>query len=149
MQPWVDRHPFGFAVAVLLLGWLSVSLVISYTGGWSSLARTFRYRGTFNGSKWRGQSGRMRGIARYNNCLVIGASPQGLYLGVFFPFRVAHPPLFIPWNEVTFSKSRVFFVNIVRFELGREHRVPFSIHESLANKLRQAAGSKWPIESMG
>ena len=58
----------------------------------------------------------MRGLAHYRNCLVIGANPAGLYLAVFLPFRVAHPPLFIPWNEVTQSKTRIFFINMVRFD---------------------------------
>jgi hypothetical protein len=66
----------------------------------------------------------MRGLAHYRNCLVIGASPTGLYLAVFLPFRLAHPPLFIPWNEVTLSRGRVFFMNMVRFQLARESCAP-------------------------
>jgi len=91
----------------------------------------------------------MRGLGRYRNCLVVGASPTGLYLAVFFPFRVAHPPLFIPWNEVTLSRSRIFLMNMVRFQLGRERPIPLSIRESLASKLKAAAGNAWPIESLG
>jgi hypothetical protein len=149
MQYWVDRHPLAFGLADFLFLWLVVSFVISYTGGWAVLARKFRYRATFNGSKWRGESGSMRGLAHYGSCLVIGAGPEGLYLAVFFPFRIAHPPIFIPWTEVTFSKSRVFFVTMVRFQLGREDPVPLSIRESLANKIREASGNAWPIETMG
>ena len=149
MQSWANQHPVLFVLAVLLFTWLAVSLVVSYTGGWYSLARSFRTDSTFTGMKWRGESGWMRGIGQYHNCLVIGASPEGLFLSVFFPFRIAHPPLLIPWSEVTLSKSRIFFVNIVRFRLGREYSVPFSIRESLAAKLRDAAGAAWPIESIG
>jgi hypothetical protein len=148
MQGWVDRHPLAFGLTDFLFLVFAVSFVISYTGGWASLARSFRYRSKFNGSKWRGESGRMRGIAHYRNCLVIGANAEGLYLAVFFPFRIAHPPLFIPWNEVTFSKIRIFFVPMVRFQLGKEHSVPFSVRESLANKIREAARSAWPVESL-
>jgi hypothetical protein len=86
MQPWVDRHPLAFVLAVFLPIFLSVPFVVSCTGGWSLLARTCRYRGTFNGPKWRGESGRMHGIAHYRNCLVIGASPEGLYVSVFSRF---------------------------------------------------------------
>ena len=148
MQSWVNQYPVAFVLAVLLFTWLAVSLVVSYTGGWYLLARNFRSDSTFKGLKWRGESGWMRGVAHYRNCLVVGASPEDLYLSVFFPFRVAHPPLFIPWNEVALSKSRIFFVNIVRFQLGRRHSIPFSIRESLAGKLKIAAGAAWPIESM-
>jgi hypothetical protein len=120
MQYWVDRHPVAFGLVDFLFLWLVVSFVLSYTGGWASLARKFRCRVAFNGMKWRGESGAMRGLAVYGNCLVLGANPEGIYLAVFFPFRVAHPPIFIPWNEVTLSKSRVFWVTRVRLQLGRE-----------------------------
>lgn len=150
MQPWVDRHPVAFVLATFVLVWLLVSIVISYTGGWLSLARNFRsHASSFTGSKWRGESGMMRGLAHYRNCLVLGANPAGLYLAVLLPFRVAHPPLFIPWNEVTQSKTRIFFINMVRLQLGREHPIPLSIRESLAAKLKAAAGNAWPIETLG
>jgi hypothetical protein len=152
MQPWILRHPLAFVVAdflLILLIWLLVSFVVSYIGGWFSLARKFRSQAPFTGSKWGGESGMMRGLAHYRNCLVIGASPTGLYLAVFFLFRVAHPPLLIPWNEVTLSRGRKFFMNMVRFQLGREHPIPLSIRESLAGKLKAAAGNAWPIESSG
>ena len=149
MQYWIDRHPLAFGLADFLFLWLVVSILLSYTGGWATLARKFRYRPTFNGSRWRGESGYMRGIAHYRNCLVIGANPEGLYLSVFFPFRLAHPPMLIPWSEVTFSKSRVFFVTMVRLQLGREHPVPLSIRESLAKRIREASGNAWPVETMG
>jgi hypothetical protein len=149
MQGWVDQHPLAFGIADFLFLWVVVSFVISYTGGWAALAGKFRYRGKFNGPKWRGQSGKMRGLARYRNCLVVGGNPEGLYLAVFFPFRMAHPPMFIPWNEVTLTKSRVWFVPMVRFQLGRELSVPFWIRESLANRIRKVAGDAWPVESIG
>jgi len=149
MQYWADRHPLVFGLADFLFLWLVVSFVISYIGGWAALAHKFRYRATFNGSKWRGESGSMRALAHYSRCLVIGASPEGLYLAMFFPFRIAHPPMLIPWTEVTFSKSRLFFINIVRFQLGRERPVSLSIRESLANRIREASGKAWPIETLG
>jgi hypothetical protein len=152
MQPWILRHPLAFVVADFLLIsliWLLGSFVVSYIGGWFSLARKFRSRAPFTGSKWGGESGMMRGFGHYRNCLVIGASPTGLYLAVFFLFRVAHPPLLIPWNEVTLSRGRKFFMNMVRFQLGRENPIPLSIRESLVGKLKAAAGNAWPIESLG
>jgi hypothetical protein len=149
MQSWIDRHPLAFWLGDLVSLWLLVSLVISFIGGWFSLARRFRCQAPFAGSRYSGQSGWMRGLANYRSCLVIGANPSGLYLAVFFPFRIAHPPLFIPWSEVTLSKSHVFSMKIVRFQLGRENPIPLSIRESLANKLKAAAGDAWPIESLG
>ena len=35
------------------------------------------------------------------------------------------------------------------FQLGREYPIPLSIRESLAAKLKIAAGNGWPIETLG
>jgi hypothetical protein len=76
--------------------WVLVSAVISYIGGWNTLAKRFRFRMPFLGEKWGGQSGRMRWIAGYGNCLTLGCNPQGLYLAIMPLFRFRHPPLLIP-----------------------------------------------------
>ncbi|MHB8539126.1 MAG: hypothetical protein ACYDCS_14080 [Candidatus Dormibacteria bacterium] len=91
----------------------------------------------------------MRWIVAYHNCVTIGASPEGLYVAPFFPFRLAHPPLFIPWNEVSYSRKKVMFTPLVRFELGREQLIPFWVRENLGAQIQQAAGSSWPVESAG
>lgn len=85
----------------------------------------------------------------YNNCLTIGASPAGLYMAMPWLFRIGHPPIFIPWNDVTVSRAKVLFWNIVRFQLGRENPITFGFREDLAEQIRHAAGSSWPTESLG
>ena len=147
MQGWVDRHPFLFVSATILVAWVAVSLIISYTGGWNSLAHIFRCREAFSGLQCGWQSGQMRWLAHYRNCLTLGANPQGLYLAVSFPFRLAHPPLLIPWNEISLTRKRLLFVPMVRFQLGRELSVPLWVREPLANRLSEAAGTLWPKES--
>jgi hypothetical protein len=62
--------------------------------------------------------------------------------------RVAHPPLFIPWREISVSRKKVWWINQVRFCLGRELKIPLTIRDSLAQKLQSAAGSSWPVESV-
>ena len=148
MQPWIDRHPFTYVLVVFPTLWIGVSFVISFIGGWFFLARRFPFRGTFDGAKWRGQSGYMRALAHYGNCLTLGASPEGLFLAVLFLFRAAHPPLFIPWNQITVTRTRILFFNRVRFQLGRERPIPLSIHALLAARLKVAAGNGWPVESL-
>lgn len=151
MQAWAGRYPAFFALAVLAmlaLFWTAVSLLISRVGGWHALARRFRIENQFTGERWRWQSAQMRWIAAYHNCVTIGASPDGLYVAPFFPFRVAHPPLFIPWSEVSYSKRKVMFTPMVCFELGRDLAIPFWVRENLGHQLQQAAGRAWPAESL-
>ena len=94
MQSWLDQHHGAlwiiipcYAVAVCLL----VSAVISYIGGWTTLAKRFRLRSPFLGEKWSGQSGQMRWIAAYGNCLTLGCNDQGLYLATMPLFSFRHP----------------------------------------------------------
>ena len=144
-QAWVDSHPLLFVVLNISFGYVIVSIVISYVGGWASLARKFRFRGQFHGSRWRGQSGLMRWIAGYHNCLTVGANENGLYLAGFPFLLLGHPPLLIPWNEVSHAKRMTLFSSMVRFELGRETAIPFFVRETLAERLRNVAGKAWPV----
>ncbi len=64
-------------------------------------------------------------------------------------FRMSHPPLFIPWNEVNISRAKVLFWDVVQFQLGREDPVTFGFREDFADQIRHAAGPSWPKESIG
>lgn len=149
MQQWIDQHQtvfwaYVFPVYFVAL-WCFVCVLVSYIGGWTALARGFRCRSIFVGERWRFQSAAMRFGAHYGNCLTVGGSDQGLYLSPMFLFRFMQPPLLIPWHEVAVARRWQFLlVRRVRLELGRELRIPFSIHPRLADRLRLAAGDRWP-----
>src|SRR5262245_7367519 len=107
-QDWVDQHPILFEVGLGLSLWVGVSLLISLIGGWAILRRKFRYRGTFKGMRWSSQSGQMRFIAGYRNCLTVGASPEGLYMSMSLLFRIGHPQLLIPWSQITVDSKNEY-----------------------------------------
>jgi hypothetical protein len=52
--------------------WFLVGAILSFIGGWFSLAKVYRTRVPFNGAKWRGQSGQMRWLTNYNRVLTLG-----------------------------------------------------------------------------
>lgn len=151
MQNWINRHyealwvifPLYFVVI-----WLLVSAIISFVGGWTALAKRFRFTGEFEGARWKGQSGQMRLITSYHNCLTLGCSREGLYLAVMPLFRFRHPPLLIPWDEIAVSRRRLLFMPYVRFQLGRGLDIPLWVREKVGEKLRYAAGERWPIEQL-
>ena len=151
MQNWLDQHQGAIwiiAPCYAITLWLFVSAGISYIGGWNTLAKRFWFRTPFLGEKWRGQSGQMRWIAGYGNCLTLGCDDQGLYLAIMPLFRFRHPPLLIPWDEIKISRTRILFFRYVRFGLGRELDIPLYLRAQLADKLRSAAGDQWPIEEV-
>ena len=85
----------------------------------------------------------------YNRCLTVGATEQGLYLAMNPLFRLGHPALFIPWSEVSVTTQKLLFFPGTRFQLGRENPVPLWVRKTLAERLKTAAGTGWPIESVG
>ena len=93
LQHWIDQHPSAFAAIFpiyLLCLWFLVAATISLIGGWFSLAKLYRTKVPFNGTKWKMQSGQMRWLANYNNVLTLGVSPQGLYWASVFLCRLPY-----------------------------------------------------------
>ena len=102
----IFREGFPYFFPALFVGiWLLVMFLLSRLGGWHRLAYRYRLSSTFSGKVWRFQSGRFNWAA-YNNCLSVGANGKGLYLAPLFLFRFGHPPLLIPWGDITVEKKK-------------------------------------------
>jgi len=82
---------------------LVVSVLISFMSGWHELAKRFRSDESIEGERFRFRSGSIGWSAfpvSYGGTLFATVGPKGFRLSVFFPFRLLHPPLVIPWTEV-------------------------------------------------
>lgn len=84
--------------------WAFVCWIIAQAGGWSRLAQSYLSQSEFTGRKWTLQFGRM-GLSRYRGVLTVGANREGVFLDVMPLFRVGHPPLFIPWHDITIGED--------------------------------------------
>jgi hypothetical protein len=133
-----------FIVLYVICLWLAVSFTISLIGGWFELGRVYRASGPFHGERWRFQDAQFRLIGSYRNVLSVGANAEGLYLSVFFPFRFCHPPLFIPWRDISAKPVRYFWYRMYRFEFRQAPSVHLRLKEKLVKKIQGAAGSAWP-----
>jgi hypothetical protein len=152
MHNWLDHHHNALWIILpcyLVAVWTVVSVVISCIGGWAALAKHFRLRSAFIGEHWTWQSGQMRWIAGYDNCLTVGCNSEGLYLAVLPLFRFRHPQLLIPWQEIEVSRRQMLFLRYVRLGLGRELDIPLYLRSTLADKIKRAAGNYWPREAIG
>ena len=87
-------------VPLLASLWVVVGFALSRIGKWHSLARRFRAAEKPNGKAFAFKSGQI-GVVSYGNCLNVTLAKEGLHLSVFFPFRIGHPPLLLPWTEVS------------------------------------------------
>jgi hypothetical protein len=140
-------HPALFvplAVVGFALWFCFVSFALAHLGGWATLARAYRAWTPFAGTTRSGQSGAV-GWSNYGNSLIVGCDQRGLSLAVLFLFRAGHPPLFIPWEDISVTESRSLFV-FTCFDL-RFRKAPgvrFRIRPRLAERLRAQAGARWP-----
>jgi len=132
---------------IVILGWTVAGLVSSRMTGWALLAQRYRWDKPFYGERLRSRSAAMRYGSHYGNCLTIGVNPQGLFLSLSIPLFPGHPPLFIPWNEITVRGTRVLWSNCLELQLGHDPAIPFRIQERLGRKLAALAGEAWPKES--
>jgi hypothetical protein len=149
MRSFLDNYfALAFPVFLVVLA-CSVGFVVAQLSGWSALARRFRTGSAFAGRTWKWNSARLRWMMGYNNCLIIGADATGLYLATMIVIRLGHPPLLVPWHEVSIERrSQTRFVTNVRLSLGREEQIPFVISGKLAAQIQAAAGASWPVETL-
>ena len=147
---WLFTNPLFFVLYFIAV-WVLVSCLIGQLSGWVALSRRFRHGGAFYSYQWPFQSVRMGTLCgTYHNSVNLGADEAGLYMAVFPLFRIGHAPLFIPWSEIqVVSGNRGLIFNKRKLLLGRQELIPFLVSVSLAEKLKEAAGQAWPVETIG
>ncbi len=133
----------GFAILAFIPMWIGVNYFNYRFGGWASLGKVYRFSGSFNGDRWRRQW--VRTVSDYT-CVTVGANTHGLYCSVPSLFRAGHPPLFIPWSDISVSLDKGFLFTYLGFRLRRAPGIPFRISKSLGQEIARAAGSAWPGE---
>jgi hypothetical protein len=63
------------------------------------------------------------------------AASDALYLSVLFPFRIGHPPLRIPWDEIRMRRTKFLWRRLVLLTLGNQEQIPMRISERMARNL--------------
>ena len=136
--------PIEFFPVLFVPMWVLVCLLVARIGGWSLLAEIYRSSEPFEGSKWRFQSAQMRWWMNYNNCLTVGTNSRGLYLATFLLFRPGHPPLFVPWTDVSVNRRPGILFTYWDFRFRRAPDLSFRINDRLKERIAGAAGRSWP-----
>jgi len=77
----------------------------------------------------------MRFWSHYGGVVRVTAASDALYLSVVFLFRIGHPPLRIPWNEINFGRTKFFLRTYVVLTLGNEEMIPMRISQRMARNL--------------
>jgi hypothetical protein len=137
--------PIGVVLLVVGL-WIFVCYILGLLSGWLDLARAYQHSGSFDGTRWRFQSGQMRLLMGIHNALTVGVNSQGLYLAVFVPFRVGNPPLLVPWRDVSVRQNKFLFWKYFEFRFRQAPYVFLRLSASLVDKMRVTAGDSWPVD---
>lgn len=139
--PWV-------LVLLFPLVWSGALMLVAHTGGWARIAAEYRSWDPFEGRRWRFQSGQF-GWSNYGNCLTVGAARQGLYFSVLFLFRPGHPPILVPWSDVTATPGKFLFSRYVDFRFRRVPEARVRLAQRLADRIAAEAGSSWIPSAAG
>mgnify|MGYP001793864918 CR=1 FL=1 len=109
-------------IAVFPAFWCLVVFLIAKLGGWQQLAEAYRIEQYPTGRSRR--RGGLQTIylnkSRYKGSVTIDYDEYGLYMQTMILFRIGHPLLYIPWEDVTVhpKMDRGFFFN--KFDFTRE-----------------------------
>jgi len=136
-----DLPPYDWVFFLALgIGFMCfICFIISIMSGWFSLSMRFRAQAEPCGETRSAgpffYTVYMRFWGHYSSVIRMTAAADALYLSVFFPFRIGHPPLCIPWGEIKIGRTKFLWMRYVVLTLGDQERVPMRISERMARKL--------------
>lgn len=131
-------EPFSVPAYILIFIalWICVCKLLSVFGGWQALSRDYRANSAFDGPKLWLKSVGIRRWTNYNNCITLGVDKYGLYVSVLPIFRIGHPPLLIPWTDIsTEAAARRLLPDLVRFKFAKQPDVPMVFSKRLAERI--------------
>ncbi len=139
--------PFAIGFPIFFVGlWVFITFIISRVGGWSTLAEHYRTQQPFFGTMIRFQAAQFRHGTNYNGGLNFGANSDGLYLVPLAIFRSFHPPLLIPWSDISTRPVKIWRIfDMVELRLQRAPNIPIRIRTALAAKLIEASVGRFNV----
>lgn len=130
-------------VALFITIWVAVSLILSFVGGWRALSREYRAPHTVPERGWVERRALFSGRARYKNILRLTASDTGIYLSVAFPFRIGHPPLFFPWEDLFAMTGASAPTGYTEVRFGRVASPRMLVSDAALMRLDECAPRPW------
>lgn len=109
--------PVIVAIAFPII-WAALWLFMSSVGGWKALATRYPDQRGERGASYYLRTGAV-GPVDYRSCLILCVCEKGLGMSVLIPFRIGHPPLFIPWGEFHGAEVvRLLFIPFIEAYVG-------------------------------
>lgn len=125
---------------LFVLVWMLVVQIIALVGGWTLLARHYRFRGEITCPLRHWQSAKIL-WTNYNRCLSLGATPDGLLLVPPAILRPSHSTLLIPWSEIVAEPQKRLLSSGYRLKIARFRRgsifLPGQVFAQLLAEVKQ------------
>lgn len=134
----------AFVITTFIVQWCAVVWFISRYTGWARLAKAYPQAHPFRGKQYHFGCLKMKGAGGYNNCVVYGADDQGIYLSMWPVFRIGHPAMFLPWQEIKAEHAPTKGEPWSKILLAREPEIPVIMPPGMVNKLKTQSGREWP-----
>lgn len=129
---WIALMILGAFAVVFPLFWAAVLVLLSQIGGWSRLAQRFPAGDRPVTGEPRLASWAMVGPISYRFVLTVRVNADGFFLTIMPLFRIAHPPLFIPWMDVTGRKPWQFlWMHGERISIGEPHAATLTVPDGV------------------
>lgn len=136
--------PLGAGLLFVAL-WVAIFQGLARLGGWRELAAAYPPLGITGaglGERLRMRSLQLRRGTNYNNCVTLTAGPSSLRLSLPWLFAWGHPPIEVPWAEITAEPGRALFFPVVTLRCARAPAVPVRMTRRLAETLARASGGQ-------
>lgn len=129
--------------AAIVIAFIATTIYMCFmaarSNGWSELAKRYRREGRRPRGRLRFQSISLNDYA-LPATMQFAALEEGLWL---MPSLLFHPPLLIPWAELTSRRRQNRFRTWLTLELPEPHRFKLEIQESTRSKLLAQAQPAW------
>ncbi len=130
----------GIVIAAV---WTLLCYGLSRLGGWRDLARHYLAGSRFHGRRLHFQGVQFAGWVGYNGSFTPGADSMGLYLSVWPIFRIAHPPLYVPWSEIETNVQERRFISVVSFRFAASPATRMRTTLRLARRLAELSSGSF------
>ena len=129
-----------FALLFFVTIWCVLNLVVSRLSVWHKLAQRFTatsepYGEVRKVGPWFLTVYFRGSWLKYGSTVRLRAAQDALYLSIAIAFRMGHPPLCIPWEEISFSETTQLLRRFVVLTVGKQEQVSMRIPRRAAEKL--------------
>ena len=119
--------------------WCAVCYLMAFISGWQRLAAHYAATTVPEGTQFLFRGGTI-GLISYRGCLQFAASADGLFIWLFLPFRLGHPRLFIPWNDIGPSAQKVWMFDYAVLSFAQAPGVRMRLLRRIADEIAAASG---------